>query len=148
MSLPVLAPVVATLVALPLALGLWMLVTGLLAVLSGWPALAAAFPGGPRPAGKPIRGQVLGTGSVQEKNVTTVIATEAGLYLYPMVLFRYRRAPVLVPWARIRYRESHQFLWARWHELDLGGVTTLKVRTRLLPILRSHGVPVPADALA
>jgi hypothetical protein len=147
-SVSILTPVVAALVALPLALGFWMLVTGLLAVLSGWSALAAAFPGGARPLGEPIRGQVLGTGRVQEKNVTTAIPTAAGLYLYPMVLFRYRRPPVLVPWTKVRYLDSHQLLWARWHEVDLGGVTTLKVRPGLLPILRSHGVVIPADALA
>ncbi len=148
MAFSLLPPVVAALVALPLALGFWMLVTGLLAVLSGWPALAAAFPGGPRPVGEAIRGQVLGTGRVQEKNVTTAIPTAGGLYLYPMVLFRYRRPPVLVPWTMVRYLESHQLLWARWHEIDLGGVATLKVRPGLLPILKAHGVAIPADALA
>lgn len=143
-----LAPIVALIVALPLFGGFWLLVTGLLASLSGWPALAAAFPGGPRPEGDVIRGQVLGIGRVRENNVTNIVATATGLYLYPMVLFRYRRPSVLVPWGKVRYQTSHQLLWARWHEVDLGGVTTLKVRDRVLPLLRSHGVTVPSDALA
>ncbi|MFN8574509.1 MAG: hypothetical protein U0132_20825 [Gemmatimonadaceae bacterium] len=128
--------------------GLWTVVTGLLASLSGWTALAESFPGGERPAGEVIRGQVIGMGRVQEKNVTFVIATTAGLYLYAMPLFRFRRQPVLVPWRRVRYAESHRFLWARWHDVDLGGVTTLKVRPRLLAVLASHGVAIPSDVNA
>ncbi len=142
-----LTPLWGFLAALPVAVGAWLLVTGLLSTLSGWPTLAATFPGGPVPPGNRLRGQVLGLGPVRENNVTIVVPTTQGLYLYAVVLFRVRRRPVLVPWPKVRYLESRQLLWARWHVLDLGGVTTLRVRPDLLPVLRSHGVAVPSEAL-
>lgn len=128
--------------------GLWLLVTGALASFSGWTALAEAFPGDFRPNGEVLRRQVVGLGSIKENGVTNVILAPQGLYLFPMVLFGYRRAPVLIPWAKLRYIESHKVLWSRWHEVDLGGITMLKVRDQLLSALRQHGVRIPADALA
>ena len=91
----------------------------------------------------------LGSGRFErKKNAAALIRSPSGLYLYAMALFRFRRPPVLVPWAKVRYVDSHQLLWSRWHVLDLGGVTTLSVRPRLLPFLRANGVAVPSDALA
>lgn len=148
MTATLLAPALAILGGLLFFTGFWLLVTSVLTTLSGWPSLAATFPGGSRPAGRALWGQVIGMGPVQEKNVTAVIPAVSGLYLYPMALFRFRRPPVLVPWFRVRYVSSHQFLWSRWHKLDLGGITTINVRPALLSLLRDHGVAVPADALA
>ena len=143
-----LAIVGSVLGGLALFAGLWLLITGALARFSGWTALAAAFPGRLRPNGEVVRRQVVGLGSINENGVTNVIMAPEGLYLFPMVLFSYRRAPVLVPWAKLRYVESHQILWSRWHEVDLGGITILKVRDQLLSALREHNVRIPADALA
>jgi hypothetical protein len=142
------AIVVSLFGGLALFAGLWLLITAALASLSGWTALAAAFPGSFRPVGEVVRRQVFGLGSVQEKGVTNVIAAPQGLYLFPMVLFAFRRSPILVPWAKVRYRESHKLLWSRWHEVDLGGISVVKIGDRLLPALREHGVSVPSDALA
>jgi hypothetical protein len=128
--------------------GFWLVITGLLSSLSGWPTLAATFPAGARPDGKGLWGQVLGIGKVRENNVTCLIPSPSGLYLYAMALFRFRRPPVLVPWAKVRYVDAGKFLWSRWYVLDLGGVTTLSVRPRLLPFLRANGVAIPPDALA
>ncbi len=133
------------LTSLLLFVALWLLVTTLLSTLSGWPALAAAFPGGPIPPGTRLRGQVIGLGAIQEKNVTTLIACPQGLYLYALFLFRLRRPPVLVPWSQVRCLERKRFLWNRWYVLDLGGVTTLRVRQGVAPALRAHGVTLPPD---
>jgi hypothetical protein len=142
-----LAPAFALLAALPLMVGFWFLVIGILASVSGWSALAEAFPAGPRPPGTVLRGQVLGLGRVRENNVTNLIETPEGLYLFPMALFSFRRPPALVPWRRIRYLEPHQVLWVRWHDVDLGGVATIRVKDAVLPALQAHGVAVPVDVM-
>lgn len=151
MTLPP-APQLAPAIAVALGLGgfvcLWAVITGLLATVSGWTALAATFPGGERPAGDILRGQILGLGPIREKNVTNVVLSAQGLYLYPMVLFRFRRAPVLVPWSRIRYEDTKELFGMRWHTVELGSITSAQIRDRLLTALRDHGVPVPATALA
>jgi hypothetical protein len=143
-----LAPVVAVVLGLVLFAGFWALITGVLASLSGWSALAAAFPGGAQPGGTVLRGQILGLGPIRENNVTNVVLTPQGMYLYPMILFRFRRPPVLVPWNRIRYSDTQQFLGMSWHRIDLGSVASARIRGKLLAALRDHGVGVPASALA
>jgi hypothetical protein len=125
--------------------GFWLLITAILSTFSGWPALAESFPGGAIPPGERLRGRVLGVGSVRENNVTVLVPTPRGLYLYAMFLFRCRRSPLLVPWSRVGYLGSGQMLWARWYDLDLGGISTLRVRQSLGPVLRSYSVAIPAD---
>ncbi|MFN8646766.1 MAG: hypothetical protein U0104_08390 [Gemmatimonadales bacterium] len=143
-----LAPVVAVPLALLLFAGFWAAVTSFLAYLTGWPALAAEFPGGAVPEGERLRGMVYGFRRVNENRVTTLVPTTAGLYLYPMLPFRLARPPVLVPWNRVRYESERSFLWARWHDIDLAGITTMRVAPALLPVLRRHGVSIPGSALA
>ncbi|MBK6780540.1 MAG: hypothetical protein IPG75_13350 [Gemmatimonadetes bacterium] len=143
-----LAPVVAVPLALLLFAGFWVAVTSLLAHLTGWPALAAEYPGGEEPQGERLRGMVYGFRRVNENRVTTLVATPKGLYLTPMRLFRLGRPPVLVPWNRVRYEAERSFLWGRWHDIDLAGITTMRVAPALLPVLRRHGVSIPGTALA
>lgn len=138
-------PLLGVLVGVPLFAAWWLAITSLLLWVTGWRRLAAAFPGGPRPGGEVLRGQVYGFGRVNENNVTNVITARDGLYLFPMFLFRFRRPPVLVPWDRVRYLESGRQLWVRWHRVELGGTARVRVSTRLLRELRAHGVRVPAD---
>jgi len=140
------APIIAIGIGLLIFAAVWLVISILLSSLAGWPSLAEAFPGGPVPPGDRLRGVVLGLGAVRENNVTTLVPCPQGLYLYAMILFRLHRPPVLVPWARIRCLERKHFLWNRWYVLDLAGITTLKVRDRLGPILESHGVALPAEA--
>ena len=90
--------------------GLWLFVCAFLAELSRWPALARRFPGGECPEGTVLRGQVIGVGMVGENNVTYLIPTAAGLYIYAHFLFRFRRRPVLVPWSEIRYESTRRLL--------------------------------------
>lgn len=132
-------------VAIPLFAIIWVLVTGLLASISGWPSLADAFPAGERPEAKALRRSVIKIGPVGENGVTTLRPTAQGLYMSANPLFRFRRPPVLVPWNRIEHVRSHRVLWQRSSTLDLGGITTMRVRSRVLPVLRAHGVRVPED---
>lgn len=127
---------------------MWVAVTGLLASMSGWMGLADTFPAGERPKGETFRNAVFKVGSVGEKGVTIVIPSPHGLYMAPTTLFRIRRPAVLVPWNRIRFVESHRVLWKRSLTLDLGGITTMRVHLRVIPMLGAHGVRIPQDAAA
>lgn len=135
-------------VLIPVMVGTWVLVTGVLASMSGWPDVADVFPARERPRGTVLNRSVFKVGRVGENGVTTMIPTTQGLYLEPMILFRTRRPAVLVPWNRIRFVESHRVLWKRSVTLDLGGVTTMRVHQRVIPTLVAHGVQIPQDAAA
>ena len=135
-------------IALPLFVLFWILVTGVITSISGWPSLADEFPGGDRPEGQALRRSVLKIGPIGENGVTSLLPTPQGLYMSSNPLFRFRRAPVLIPWNRIEYVRSHRVLWQRSVTLDLGGITTMRVRDRVVPVLRAHGVSVPDAALA
>lgn len=137
-------PVLVPLMAVPLLVGMWALVTTVLTQLTRWPQLAEAFPGGAVPPGPRLR-VVLGFGPVRENNVTTLVPTADGLYFKALWFFRLRRRPILLPWNQIHYVRSRQFLWARWHTLDLAGITTMNVRHSFIAVLREYGVQVPAD---
>ena len=118
--------------------GLWLVVCAILSELSGWPRLARAFPGGARPPGKRIRGQVVGIGLVGENNVTGLIPTAEGLYIYSHPLFRFRRPPILVPWTEVHYDGERGALWWRSVGIDLGRITMLRLRPKAFPVLAPY----------
>ena len=125
----------------PLAfVGMWFLVCGLLAYMSGWSALADRFRATDRPSGRTLSGQVMGIGSVNENGVTRLMVTPGGLYMYPLFLFRFKRPPLLIPWHEIQYESTRKVLWTTYHRLRLGGdITTLRIKDKgfqeLLPFL-------------
>jgi hypothetical protein len=126
---------------------LWLFVGALLSELSRWPALARAYPDDPKARGERLRGQVTAVGWVNENNVTTIEVTPVGLRLRAIILFRFRRPPLLVPWEHIRGAEVRRFLWARWYVLDLGGITTVSVKARSLEAVRPYLTgPAGSDA--
>ncbi|NUO64712.1 MAG: hypothetical protein HOQ11_01320 [Gemmatimonadaceae bacterium] len=133
------APPLALMILFPFAfIAVWLGVGALLSEIGGWARLARRFPGGPRPAGPRVRGQVVGMGPVGENGVTNLIPTAEGLYLYSNPLFRFHRPPVMVPWAEIRDEGERGVLWWRSVGLDLGGVTLLRVRARAMPALAPY----------
>jgi len=107
--------------------GVWLGVCSLLALLSGWPALAAHFKAAGRPAGETVKRQVRAVGRVGEKGVTQMILSEAGLYLYANPLFRVLRPPLLLPWPRVRFVRERRLPFLTAYEFDLAGLTTLTV---------------------
>jgi hypothetical protein len=113
-----------------LFVAVWLVVSVLLSEQSRWPVLARRFPGGPRPDGIAYRGQVTNIGGQGEHGVTVLIPTAAGLYLCPILLFRFHRAPVLVPWALTRHENEYRFLTSMCHSLVLSDVTTIEIRDR------------------
>jgi hypothetical protein len=88
---------------------------------------------------------VIKVGSVGEKGVTSLMATPKGLYLESHPLFRFRRPAVFLPWDRIRFVELHRVLWQRSATLDLAGMTTMRVREKVFPVLRAHGINIPEE---
>lgn len=124
-----LSPTIALLIA-PVAVASWFGVSILLARLSGWTALAGRYPGGRPPAGPGLYGEVIRIGTVREKGITVLTPTPAGLYLSSVLPFRFRRPPVLLPWADVRHQRDDQRFGRRWHTLDLAGMTTMQVSER------------------
>ena len=141
------APITSLLAFLGLIafIGMWLLVCGILTELSGWPALARRFPGGPRPPAPRLRRQVLSFGVVSENGVTNLIVVPQGLYLFSNPFFRFRRAPILVPWAHVQGAGERGRLWWRVRVLELGGVTNIGVKRRayeaIKPFIAGHSAP-------
>lgn len=125
--------------------GMWLLVSALLAEFSGWSSLARRYPGGPRPDGQRIHGAVMGMGAVGENNVTVMIPTADGLYLYASPLFRFRHPPVMVPWRDIRDGGERGKLWWRNVALELGSEVTIRIRPRAHPALAPYLALAPAN---
>jgi len=110
---------------------LWLLITGLLALVSGWRTVAARFPAGDIPPdGERFGGQVSGFGIVAENNATSVVVAPAGLHLSAILLFRLGRPPILVPWDQVKWKSQRRFLWVHDHRLDLGGLSTVTMKDR------------------
>ena len=109
----------------------WLLIGGLLALISGWRSVAARFPAGDIPPdGERFSGQVSGFGIVGENNVTRVLVSTAGLHLSAILPFRFGRPPILVPWDQVKWRSERRFLWVHHHRLDLGGLGTVTMKER------------------
>jgi hypothetical protein len=109
-------------------LGGWLVIGGFLALVSGWVSTARHFAAvSGKPDGEVIRNQVLGVGPVGENNVTQMVATHSGLYLYPMFLFRFGRRPLFIPWPAITPLGEFKFLWSRYHSLRIGATMTVQI---------------------
>src|SRR5262249_3002768 len=107
---------------------LWLAAGMLVSFLSGWTALAQQFRADSGPVGKELKGQVVSVGIVGDKNVTYVSVSDRGLYLRSHVLFRFMRAPVLVPWSEVKYVSERKVLWWRSYLIDLGGIARIRLK--------------------
>jgi len=120
-------------------IAMWLGITGILAEVSGWPRLARRYPGtAGRPDGTRFLGQVASFGWVSENNVTHLVVAGAGLYLYPLILFRFRRAPIMLPWGAIEYVSEWRFLLWRTHRLRLGGTTSIWIKQKAYDAIRPY----------
>jgi hypothetical protein len=133
--LPILLPFALIAVA-----GVWLVVVWLLAMLSGWPALARRYAHDPAAGSDDaqILGQVIAVGPVAERSITRMTPTAAGLLLEAHPLFRFGRPTVLVPWAEVRADRG-----GRVPRLRLGAATTLRITGRAFRALEPH-LRVPA----
>ncbi|MEO8362485.1 MAG: hypothetical protein ABI672_20835 [Vicinamibacteria bacterium] len=129
---------IVPIVSLGVFMVIWLSVGSLLSILSGWSRLANRFPAEGEPPGDRLRGQVVGLGSINERNVTSLTPTAQGLYMKTMFLFRFMRRPVLVPWREIKYVRERKILWMRSHIFDLAGLTTIEVKARAFEMLQAR----------
>jgi hypothetical protein len=124
---------------LPLAfVGLWLFVGWILSRVSGWAALAERFPASERPQGRKLHRQVVSMGPVGEDGVTGMLVSSRGLYLYAMFLFRFGRRPLLLPWHAVAFVAEKKLLWWRSYDLDLGGLTTVRVKEKAFREIAPH----------
>jgi|CXWL01.1.fsa_nt_gi hypothetical protein len=121
-----------------------LLVSGLLAVLSGWPVLAKRFRSHRRPAGRKLTRQVYSVGGVPESGVTNLVIAPEGLYLSVFPLFRFLRPPLLVPWREIRVLSEFSFFGLECTELDMATSTTVVVKRTAHDAMRSYVSLPPA----
>jgi hypothetical protein len=109
-------------------LGGWLFVCAIFSVTSGWSTLAQRFRASTRPVGQKLTRQVDKFGFWTEHGVTNMVLAESGLYLYHHVLFRFLHPPLFLPWSEIGCVREVKVLWWRRYEIDLAGVTTIRVQ--------------------
>ena len=122
-------------------LAAWVAVTVFLAVLSGWPSLARRFRTETRPPGAPMRGQVSRIGLVTERNVTGLVVSDRGLYLWTLWPFRLLRPPLLIPWSAIRSVRERSVLWMPTYVVDVGAPVEIALRKRAYDAIRQFLPP-------
>jgi hypothetical protein len=71
---------------------------------------------------------VTSIGLIGENRVTLLSLSPAGLGLKAVLMFRFMRRPILVPWSEVRYVSTRTILWWRSHVFDLGGITQIRVK--------------------
>ncbi len=112
-------------VLFPLAFAaLWLLVTVLLAQLSGWVRLAESFRATRPPTGRRFSFVSGGLGSrtfpVSYRSCLSLTIGEAGFFLSLWPIFRGFRAPDLfIPWSAIERVEDRQLLFMRYPTIQL-----------------------------
>jgi hypothetical protein len=109
---------------------LLLVIPNLIALMSGWKLLALRFRTQPE-----FFGQKWSWQSAQMRyrtnynNCLIVGADQAGLFIQPMIFFRFAHPPLLIPWNEISWHEA-QVLWMRFVELRLGRTEQVPFRIR------------------
>jgi hypothetical protein len=127
-------------------LAAFLAMSALLSEVSRWPRLAARFPGGARPSGPVLTGQVTNVGGISDRRITYLVPTSEGLYMYVTWACRFRRSPIMLPWSEVELLSTQRFLLWQRHDLSLGkGITTITVKDEgfralapFLPAMSSH----------
>jgi hypothetical protein len=119
----------------------WLAVTGMLALVSGWVSLARTYRAATRPEGIRLARQVTSVGLVPENGVTDITVATEGLYLSAFPVFRFLRPPLLIPWCDVRIDGNNNVVWLRRYQLDLGSTGTITVKRRAYDAIRPHLVP-------
>jgi hypothetical protein len=97
----------------------------------GWSDLAARFRTDTPPPADARRmqwGSFGGFGSYN--NVLTVGASDAGLYLAVLFLFRAFHPPLLIPWSAIKSRTRQRYFLVMCDTLEIEGDSTVRLRLR------------------
>jgi len=117
---------------------LWLLIGAIISFIGGWFSLAKAYRTRVPFDGAKLRGQ---SGRMRwltnYNNVLTMGASQQGLYLASMFLFRFMHPPLLVPWSEIKVRRNKGWIFEyvtfrMGHELAI----PLRIRGKLAARLR------------
>ncbi len=109
---------------LPVTIGFWLLVTGLISLVGGWTHLAREFPAIHRPDGLDLRCRSLHIRPFANYNARiNVTLSSAGIYLVPMWMFRCFHAPLLIPWDKVGAMQSRRVVWRTYYfvPIEAGG---------------------------
>lgn len=119
-------------------IGLWLFVCALFAFISGWVFLARRYRASDRPEGKKVRSQVKQIGFISERQVTHMIVSHSGLYLYESFLFRFLHPPLLIPWSDVRLLKEFKTLWWYYYRIDLGSIASITVTRKAYEEIRGY----------
>ena len=124
----------------PLFVLLWFLVTGLLAVVSGWTGLAKRWRTQNTPEGERFRMASAAIGArflpVSYSNCLTVVVSDKGLAISILFPFRFLSPPLFIPWSQVSHVSEGRFLFFRhviveplnhWSRIKLYGKVGSKV---------------------
>jgi hypothetical protein len=126
---------------------LWLLVGAIISYVGGWFSLSKCYS-----TRVPFNGAKSGMQSGRMRwlanynNVSTMGASQQGLYLASMFLFRFMHPPLLVPWSEIKVRRNKGWVFeyvtfTMGHELAV----PLRIREKLAAKLREsagNGWPI------
>lgn len=121
-----------------LFIGMWLFMTALFSFISGWHSLAYRFRATFQPEGQKVSGQVKQMGTIPENRVTHMIISQAGLYLYASLLFRFLHPALLIPWEKVRSVKEIKMLWWRTYELDIASITKLRITIRAYEVMQKY----------
>ena len=107
----------------PLFIGMWLVITGLLAHLGGWASLASSFRAEREFDGERFR---FNSGSlgwsffpVQYGNCLFVTVNPEGLRLSIFFMFRFLSPPLFIPWAKMESVEEKQIFFFKYYVLSV-----------------------------
>jgi hypothetical protein len=87
----------------------------------GWCGFAQKYAASSRPPGRSFncRSAWFGTIFASYRNVMRVVFSDAGIYIYPLFLFRAFHRPFLVPWDKVVGVSRKERFWITWTELEV-----------------------------
>jgi hypothetical protein len=141
---------------LVLAVAIGALALALFAQLTGWAALARAYPHGSGPHGpiRPTRGVVVGPSGWNAPPLRAGL-DDTGIFLSPLPPFRLFFRPLLVPWGAVTGFERREYMFFEVFRLRCGEKTvigflpsavTSAIERRLRERLATNGFQEPKTA--
>ena len=106
--------------------GMWLLVTTILARKAGWPELSTKYPDTDEEAVRVLRFQSGWMGGVSMSSILRLEACPSGLRVGILKLFGPFSRKFFVPWKEIRILRKRRFIW-NVVELDFGGIGQLSL---------------------
>jgi hypothetical protein len=94
-----------------LFIGVWVLITKVLSIASGWNKLANLYQYRNIFDGKLLRFQSANISGVGFNSSLEVGISARGLYLRPFILFRPFHAPLLIPWSHIKKERIKKYIF-------------------------------------